>query len=252
MLTHCHLPNAPISEAIIDIRIKPIPDFNISEFKRVAPKIFNHFPESQKREKKQITFQWPPSDIKSINIEEPEALGYFFRNKERDKIAQFRIDGFSFNKIKAYTSWQEIFPEALSLWNLYIEILKPEVITRLATRYINQIRIPGETVDFDKYFRLVPQIPSELPQLVPNFFSRVTILNEEKKIFTHITQTFEQYSEKEEKGINYLLDIDSFYINTSKANLSNASIEEIFSILRNEKNNVFFSLITEETLRLFK
>ncbi len=43
----------------------------------------------------------------------------FSKTPDRLNVAQFRRDGFTFNRLRPYTKWEEIRPEALRLWQLY-------------------------------------------------------------------------------------------------------------------------------------
>jgi uncharacterized protein (TIGR04255 family) len=78
--------------------------------------------------------------------------GYFWKTSDEKTIVQFRVDGFTFNRLRPYTSWTELFPQALDLWHLYSRVSRPEVITRLAVRYINRIPLPAGVTDFSDLF----------------------------------------------------------------------------------------------------
>ena len=80
---------------------------------------------------------------------------------------QFRINGFTFNRLKPYTSWGDILPQVKDLWSLYIDIASPESITRIAVRYINNIEIPKpDNIVFSDYLKVPPKIPDN-PYNIP-------------------------------------------------------------------------------------
>ena len=60
-------------------------------------------------------------------------------------IAQFRIDGFTYNRLRPYPSWEDILPEAIRLWRIYVATVVPEGIARAAVRYVTALncRLPA-------------------------------------------------------------------------------------------------------------
>lgn len=86
--------------------------------------------------------------------------GYFFRSDDGKNIAQFRIDGFTFNRLKPYTSLDDILPLAMEMWRVYCDTAQPEVVTRLALRYINYIPLPPSLRNFNEYLRAAPPHPT--------------------------------------------------------------------------------------------
>src|SRR5436190_21056320 len=86
--------------------------------------------------------------------------GLLFYSEDEKAVVQFRLDGFTFNKLQPYSSWEEIFPETWRLWALYQSAIGNVQITRLAVRYINRLALPSG--DFGRYLTALPQLPAEL------------------------------------------------------------------------------------------
>jgi uncharacterized protein (TIGR04255 family) len=174
--------------------------------------------------------------------------GYFFRTADEKTIAQFRVDGFTFNRLRPYTSWEELFPQALELWHLYATVSRPEVITRLAVRYINRIMLPAGAITFEPYLRAAPVIPPELPQSISSFLTRVTISDPQTDIAAHVAQALE--ANTPEQRLIVILDIDTY--KQSEFAIDDPVIKQTLQQLRDFKNIVFFNSLTEETLRQFE
>src|SRR2546422_8360889 len=170
-----HLRNAPISEAIFDFRVKARAGFRGEEFAPLQSQLANRFPKMEPRRGLQATFAVIEGKGRPPVVQDLGLQGYFFKTSDEKTIAQFRVDGFTFNRLHPYTSWKELFPQALDLWRLYASVSKPEVITRLAVRYINRLPLPAGAITFESYLRTAPVIPSELPQYLSSFLTRVTI-----------------------------------------------------------------------------
>ena len=192
-------------------------------------------------------------DIKQGALTSPETTdmglqGYIARSEDRKNVVQFRADGFTYNRLRPYTRWEEVFPRAMELWNLYAEASSPELVTRLAVRYVNHLRIPKPNVDFDDYLTSGPHVPPELPQTIGTFLTRVVILDSESGLAANVTQALEPPVDP--RFTTVILDIDAFQVKELKP--QDPVIRETFDLLRVFKNRIFFSHITEGTARLFE
>lgn len=243
-----HLKNAPITEAIIDFRVKARSDLRPEDFAAVKDRLSNRLPKVQEMRGLQATIQVQKGQGQPPVVQDLGLQGYFFKSEDEKVIAQFRIDGFTFNRLRPYTSWEDIFPQAMELWRLYIDSAKPAAVMRLAVRYINHIPLPAETDKFENYLRAAPVIPSELPQYVSSFLTRVTIHNPEDAIAAHVTQALQPSSDAQR--LTVILDIDAY--KEAEFSLEDPAIEPTFNQLRAFKNLVFFNSVTEETLRQFE
>jgi uncharacterized protein (TIGR04255 family) len=243
-----HLRFAPITEAIIDIRVKASSGFNIEKFNAVIPALEVNFPIIEKMRGSQVNFQVRPNEAKVPEIKDLGIQGYFFKTPDQTTIAQFRIDGFTLNKLKPYTSWDELQPLAIDLWSKYLSVAQPDAVIRIALRYINHISINATMVDFDEYFRAAPQIPPELPQSITSFLHRTTIFEPEDENFVQVTQVFQQ--QPTSSGIMVILDIDTYKDIATQPN--DANLFNYFSKLRELKNKVFFNYLAEKTIGFFE
>lgn len=244
-----HLNNAPITEAIIDFRVKLPPEFNVEAFRKLKKTIGDRFPKVEERKLFSSQLRIKKGKPQPPSAEYHGVQGYFFRPEDDKKVAQFRIDGFTFSLLKPYTHWEEMFAEARELWEMYSEIAQPEAVTRLAVRYINHINIPLPVDDLSDYFTASPEIPDNIQGVISGFLSKVIVYDQKMDVSTNIVQALEK-STKPDKHITVVLDIDSF--KTGDFNVSNGEMWDIFANLHNLKNQVFFNSITDETARLFE
>ena len=238
----------PIAEAIIDIRIITRPGFQAEKFSELTEQLKERFPKRDERRGARFKIQMGPSGPIPPEHEDLGFQGYFFRNEDEKLIAQFRIDGFTLNRLKPYTSWEEIFPLAMDLWNLYQSVALPVRVTRVALRYINQLPLLPNANTIDRYLRTPPLVPEELPQHLMAFFSRITIQEPHTNNTAHIAQALEADTASQQGKL--LLDIDTF---TTKDLASDVpTISAAFQQLRDFKNLIFFSYLTEEILEHFE
>ena len=244
-----HLQNAPIAEAIIDFRVKARPEFRPEEFTNLQTQLSGRFPKVDEYRGLQATFGMIQGRGRPPVVQDLGFQGYFWKTSDEKTIVQFRVDGFTFNRLRPYTSWTELFPQALDLWHLYSRVSRPEVITRLAVRYINRIPLPAGVITFETYLRAAPAIPSELPQYISSFLTRVTIHDPQTDIVANVAQALEPNTQ--EQRLMVILDIDA-YKQSEFAIDDDPMIEQTLQQLRTFKNLIFFNSLTEETLRQFE
>ena len=242
-----YLRNAPITEAIIDLRVKAAAGFHAEKFAELKPHLIERFPKMEEQRGVHAMFEMisGPSRPPTVQV---GIRGYFLKSADDKTIVQFRVDGFTVNRLRPYNSWEELFPQAMELWDLYCTISKPEVITRLAVRYINRIELPSDPFTFEEYLRAAPIVPPELPQDVSSFLTRVTILDREKNLAAHVAQALEASGQRQQPAI--IFDIDAY--KESEFAIDDPTVKMIFSQLRALKNLIFFNYLTEETLRRFE
>lgn len=241
-----HLNNAPITEAIIDFRVKIPSGFDIKELLSVKEVLANSYPKSEPR--KFITGSFGIENGKPfVQTPKEEGIqGYFFKSTDEKNIAQFRVDGFTFNRLQPYPDWETVLSEAKELWALYSSRAEPEVITRIAVRYINILELQLPIRDFNDYINAPPVIPESLPQDVSQFLTKVVI--HEGDITANITQTLDKSPKPEH--IRIILDIDVFIFN--ELGIRMEDIWADFERLHTMKNRIFWESITEKTARLYE
>lgn len=248
MAEYPFLKNAPITEALIDIRIKIKDSFDVKLFESLHKEISNQYPEKKERHKWEGKFEFKKGEG-PISTGTQTIDGYIFTSKDGKQVFQARIDGFTFNRLRPYDKWETFRDEAFMLWKLYSNLVSPEII-RVAVRYINKFDIPlfpQPMQDFNEYLTAAPIVPKELPQGVSSFLTRVVINDPEKDAAAIITQAFEQIVDP--KFIPIILDIDAF---KQKEVIAEEDAWQTLEALRHFKNRIFFASITEKTRRLFQ
>jgi len=244
-----HLDNAPITEAIIDFRVRIPSGADPGQFSSLKKELKDRYPNVVDMKMAEMSFGiiddkpvWTPPG-------EGRIIGYRYESEDKKNVAQFRNDGFTFSRLKPYNDWEHIFEEARNLWSLYVRIASPESIVRIATRYINRLKIPLPVDDFLQYLTSPPHIPQSLPQGVSSFLSRVVLYDPKLDIAANITQALETNVE-ESNYVIIIIDIDAY--KSGNFHPDEPKMWETFAALRNLKNRIFFEHITEDAARLFE
>jgi len=249
MQGHEHYSRAPITEAIIDLRVAPAEGFVADKLSDMHPRIQNDFPVIQTFHARTGTFTFGPDASPQIATSEQHA-GFLFRSRDNLHTLQATSGGFTFNRLAPYESWQAFSTEAKNLWKLYIEVCQPICVTRAAIRYVNQIHIPAnDAVELKDYLRTLPEISPALPKkALQNFFMQLHIPQQDLDCTLIINEAIAPRTNP--NIVTIILDLDLFreQIWTS----DDDGIWLFLDRLSQRKNDVFESSITEKTRELIR
>lgn len=232
-------PRAPVTEALMDIRVQPRDDLNVDELRELSKGTDGEdfaAVNDQYRIDAAISPGSPPTQTTT-----PIKIGFQFRNASADKIIQAQLDGWSFSKLAPYDCWEKFQTQGRELWNIYRDIARPKQIMRVAVRYINRLDLPLPFDDFKKYLRTVPEISPELPQGLSNFFLQAQIPQFDLEATLVINMTI--VTPPIDTVASIILDLDLF--RTANPPQTEEQIWEYFEKLRSGKNRAFEACITD-------
>src|SRR4030042_630242 len=235
-----HLKNAPIVEAIIDFRAKLASGFDVTGFAALKETLHINYPKMEERREFAAGLELTGKQVQQI-FEDKGLHGYLFRSDDDKNVAQFRRDGFTFSRLRPYAEWETVLAEAKRLWKLYSAKASPEVITRIAVRYVNQLNIPLPINDLADYFTAPPRIPEALPLEVSHFMTRVVVCDAATDIRANIIQALQPGTKPEYATI--ILDVDVY--KQSDGGFGEGTAWTDFEQLRELKNRIFFDSIAE-------
>jgi uncharacterized protein (TIGR04255 family) len=234
-----HLTSPPIKEALIDIRVRA-PE--LGEPESLSPLVGlakEQYPIEKKSKFFDITLDIEKEIAKSS---EPIVRGYILQNPEQSQVVQFRLDGFTINRIKDYQSWDSLFSEAIRWWQEYVKHRGEVEVERVGVKYINRILLPDS--DFPTYLTRPPTRPLGVKGQISNFFYQVQV-EAENQITAVITQGTERVMV--EGKIPFLFDIDASILIGRPLELAEL-IEKLEQL--HETKAIFFDSFTEATFEL--
>lgn len=244
-----HLENAPIYEAVIDIRLALDQEIDVSNFIGDATKkIRSTYNKIQDHWEFKGGVEIKNEQV-SQNIQRKKQ-GFFFRHKNEQQMVQFRYNGFTFNKLHPYTNWDSILKETKKLWNVYKRIVGGYKVTRVAVRYINHIDLSLPIRNLSDYFLTHPSTASREITEMKAFSCRSTLTYPGFGCQVNVIHSSQQAPKKEE--IRMVYDIDAFKIIPEDHSLQEQEIWDIFTKLRYIKNDIFFSNLTKKTLKRYR
>lgn len=236
----------PITEALIDLRIKMPVDGGLSSLKNFGHHIQAEYPKQNEIVvlENQIHIG---QDGASTSANQP-VLGYRFLSPDDKQIVQARLDGFSFSRLAPYQEWETFRDEARRLWDIYQIATDSKTVSGLTVRYINRLDLPLPFNDFKEYLLTIPEISPKISQGLSDYFMQLKIPQEDVGAMLVLTEAIIPYSKDD--MISVLLDINlfadvDFYSNGD----DHWRLLETFRI---RKNEIFEGCITDKTRELLK
>ena len=241
MAVYRHLTNAPITEALIDISVKPSSSIqDAHQLEDLCTKLKDTYPDKKLQQQFKLEFfpGPPPQERKETRF-----VGYRLTSADGLQDIQATPDKITFSRLRPYQTWEQLREEARRDWDLYSEVVKPELITRIATRFINSIEIPLPIRDFSDYLTAAPSIPEKLPQGIASFFTRVVLPDPKTGAVAIVTHALESVITP--KAIPIIIDIDVFIERTFE---DHDKAWSTIDMLRDTKNLIFFESVTDKAL----
>ncbi len=232
--------NAPIVEALIDIRIDQLPQRCLPTLEGIYDVVGADYPTKKSHFFLQAEFATGESVSAST---QSSPAGFSFISRDGRQVFQARLDGFTFSRLKPYGNWSELARQARSMWEIYRNAIGPQPVLRIAVRYINQIDMPVGELDYKDFFRTTPEISPSLPQGLSAFFMQLH-MPQPNEIMLVLRQAASLATPSA-----VILDLDAFQ--DGRMYSSDDEIWGALEALRERKNIVFEGCLTAKTRALF-
>jgi uncharacterized protein (TIGR04255 family) len=236
------LSRAPITEALVDIRALVGTSFNPTRLLEAKQLLKAAFPVSKDQKSAQVAIK-AGQDLSSTTTD-LGLRGVFLYSQDEREVVQFRVDGFTYNRLRPYTSWEEILPRSLEAWGTFVSLTEPTAVTRVAVRYINHIPVRGTSRDALRALHGRVTLPLDLPGETRGYAFRAQLAHPDGFTHANLVQAVEPGLDQD--SVSVLLDID-VYRSTENLPMSAEALRIEFAALREYKNQIFFSSLTDAT-----
>jgi uncharacterized protein (TIGR04255 family) len=248
MTEYPHLTNAPITEAVIDLRVKLPNSFHPEQIKSLAGDFQDCLPKREDLnnfEFKAALYEEKPADSSIRSA----IFGIRFRSEDGLNVAACRINGFSFSRLKPYENWRQLLDHTRKYWELYRKALLPESVTRIGVRFINRIELPLPIDQLSEYFNFPLPLPEPVVQGVEihGFLNRMSVEFHDLRVQANVIQALERGIES--RSIVVILDNDVF--KKQDYNVDDDDVWSSLDAMRDIKNQLFFESIKSALKRRF-
>jgi uncharacterized protein (TIGR04255 family) len=246
--------NPPIEEAVCDLQFAPGTEWDPTMPGRIYEKLKDTYNEKPRQQ------QVVEAQVQGTTSEGSPSLSLQHRfGKTRvqllaeggTRIVGVGPDQITVHMLRPYTQWEDFRPKIWQALAAYREVAEPEGIARVGLRYINRITLDRvvPVTELGTYFMIPPRLPETGPPTrMLAFFNRKEAEFLDKPI--RIVVTFADMEPRSPDQSAFLLDIDIISI-MSDAPLPLSEIEDVLEDMKTRHRQVFESLITDESRRLF-
>jgi uncharacterized protein (TIGR04255 family) len=238
--------SAPITEAVIEIRVQPPSKAETAALERLADSLSPDFPMNAPMQFLEMGIAQQAGQPVQQTISQ-SIIGLRLAKADGSRVLQLRNEGFAYSHLAPYTEWPAFKAEAQPLWKRYREACRDAKATRCALRYINRIDIPETRIELHDYFELYPKIPDALPQQdVVGMTLNLQMPQPDLECMVNLGYAL---VEPVKAGhISFILDIDIFRLQIE--GWDDQRIWAFLDRLRDRKNEIFEACITDRTREL--
>jgi uncharacterized protein (TIGR04255 family) len=237
---------APITEAVLEIRVEPPAQADVSVLDSLTEAAKSEFP-------KRVPMQFLEMGIAQEagqRIQQrlsQSVVGYRLAKEDDSRVLQVRLDGFAYSHMAPYSNWARFRDEARILWGRYRSLRPTAKLVRCALRYINRIDIPFQEIEAYDYFSLYPKVPESLPQQhIIGMSLSLQMPQHDLECVANISQALAEPVKP--NSISFILDIDIFRLGIE--GWDDDSVWDYLESLRTRKNEIFEACITDKARKL--
>ncbi len=243
------LKNPPAVEAILDVKVVFPKGVELAALAALHGALKDVYP--RKEEMRAIAFEFeqktgtPPRSL----TRDHGGIGYRFISVDGNELVQCRKDGFTLNRLKPYTGWEDVAAKAAKAWTVYRSAFPQAQIARVALRYINQILVPmfSNSLHLEEYFTVHLPGPKVEGLSFAGFMGQSVLLDQETGL--EANWIFAHQPNPDPTKLAVVLDIDVF---AQGAKAAEADVPVLWETMRGLKNRLFFGSITAKAQELFQ
>ncbi len=253
MTERTHYSNAPITEAIIDLRVIQAQGFSLDNLAAIQETEADRYPNRQSEVVYSGRMYVEEAEGPLQTESDYQQTGFRLVSQDKRETFIARLDGFVYSIQAPYDRWETFRDEARRLWSSYLAVSDVQGITRAAVRYINQLNLPGAGVEMKDYLRTVPEVSPDYPYGgLTGFFMQLQIPQPDLRCMLILNEAPAEPPNPDTVSIR--LDFDLFreqFDQPWKVDEVDA-VWEFMERLHQRKNEIFEASITEETRRLIR
>ncbi len=238
------LKNPPIKEAYLSVSFK-----NTVEVERLKAFCENDFIKENFPEIRSIMAMGIRLEAQKKPSSQSSQHGFVLISKDKKTTINIRIGQLSLHNTNEYLGWEVLFQNFKNIWTAFCKTIGPMDLVQISTRYINELDLNLDKQGFSSYLHFIPYMPDNLTTTVHNFFMQVTLPSKkDDKIVGVLTETV---GASEKQGhMKLILDTNVFIEENFVCNSD--EMWEAFKNIRNFKNELFFSCVTDKALQPYE
>lgn len=243
------LKNPPIVEAMLDVQVIFPNGIELGKLAALHDQFQKSYPKKDEVRILQFNIQQQLGQAPVASSHDHGVQGYRFFAPDGKQIIQCRQNGFTFNRLAPYGSWEDFIAVARFAWESYRKAFPEIQVIRIGVRYINRIIIPiiDGKINLENYFTIDLPGPKNHGLICSHFLEHSVFQDPETGL--GINWVFAQQASNDPSKLPIVLDIDVYASGTQATENDPA---QTWETMRKLKNQLFFSTFSERGLELFQ
>ncbi len=237
---------APLILSIAEVRYSLPADFDFGVISKTEQLFSEKYPKSDKIISGEFLLNNPLGFEPTVTVRNRAMDGMKFITENKHQNFTLTKTSLNFQQQYPYLGWDVFFEELKFVYQGFLKFFSKATLSGISLRFINKIEIPAPVTNPLDYFNVAIQGTEEAMSLPIAFFSlRYNTAIPEEKMHAIVNHSLEPH---DDRSFPFMLDIDVHY--TESISAIDQIIWEKFTQLRQYKNKIFNSLITEKTEKL--
>ena len=237
-------PHAPIVEAVIELRTQPVP---LERVKKAARRITKQYALQESLLEIQIAGMIGVDAVPKATQTE---VGVQATSGDATDVVMVKVVGLTVTSRSPYLGWGGLIGRLERDWADYVRLAKPGHVDRIGVRFINRIDVPTDEGPFarDEYILITPGVPLPMDAVLKDATTLVVahLSDTDLDLRIHVGEVEPVII----KHRSFLLDIDLY--RDHEVPQQGEEIWPMLARMRDIKNQVFESLITDKARALFR
>lgn len=245
-----HYANAPIIEAVIDLKVQWPEGAPADAFDLLLKSLVDRFPgPAIPIRTVEMGYEIPADSSEEARFRSAQdVVGSRFQNDTR--VLQVQRASFTYSHLPPYTEWAAFRPEAQELWAQFVNATGVQTVTRAAVRVINKLDLPGTPSEVAAFSNLYLQLPGGLAHSAETYFMQMQVPMGERIDGCRAIVSSAAGPAQKPGRFELVLDFDVFA--EQRMDATSDDIWALLDCLSEIKNDLFEACITDETRGLIK
>ena len=239
-----HYPRPPITEAVLELRIES--PLSTRDMERIRDRFKSTYSIVEELQEIELLFAGVKVELKL------RAAGFKMTNRNAVDVLMLKPSTLGTIRLAPYEDWMQLSGQTKENWSLFTKVVGRKQVSRIGSRFINRVDIPNKLLNgrrVTELFRTGVKLASDIRGHIENFsFSMTTIHKASGAKLTIQSAVVIPPPLIEHTSVT--LDTDAYWDEAIPLR-----IDEMWAkadVLRDVKNDVFESSITDELRALFQ
>lgn len=240
-------PNSPVKEAVIELRFSS--KLDETRLESIGKLVRGTFDEVEMIYGESTDLSVGHSGLSSTRRQTLKGTKFSYSSGFKVKVLADRI---VWSQLAPYRCWEDFDECMVAVWNLIKNDFSLKNMSRVGVRFINEIVIPSDgqgVINLFEYLTVLPRAPSSLDVKTTAFLTRLAFEHQEDNVSSLLTVNS---GAKVKAGASVILDIDVYRQYLEGYTGTFVELNGILDTLREVKNRLFESCITDKARELFQ